>query len=288
MKSLLRLRNILIGLTITLIAGAGYLLSSDKYTEAKLRTMQDEIPPTEQVDLRGLREIQASGGPIINFSELKQKLDLYKKVIIVDAMREDHGYIKDRPTTFFGYNKHDPDIRYPLRRLLYTGTIKVRKDLVIPEKEMAAKWGFDYKNINIDSKVLTIDKSVDEFVAFFDQLPNDVWVHFHCRLGKGRTSMMLVMLDTMRNAPQVALKDIVKRQFLLGSENLFNTAARRSGTYTSTTLENRKKFIEKFYDFICQRKAGGIQQWSIWNLKEAEKNHTSVDFGANPSFHEKL
>jgi len=35
---------------------------------------------------------------------------------------------------------------------------------------MAKRYGFGYKKIQIDSKVLTPDESVDEFVAFFDHL----------------------------------------------------------------------------------------------------------------------
>ena len=169
---------------------------------------------------------------------------------------------------FFGYQRIHPDLRYLLRRLIFTGTIGVRHNLIMSEAELAKKYNFEYKNIRIDSKVHTPDDAVDKFVTFFDNLPKDVWVHFHRRLGRGRTSMMLVMLDTMNNAPKVALHDIVRRQLLLGSENLFSTMARKSGTYTSATLEKRKKFIEDFYGFICQRKAGGIQHWSEWRHQQ--------------------
>ena len=81
--------------------------------------------------------------------------------------------------------------------------------------------------------------------------------------------MLLAMLDVMRNAPTVSLNDIVKRQHLLGSVDLLNTTVWKKGaTYTKRQLENRKKFIEKFYVFICQRKAGGIQLWSEWNRQK--------------------
>jgi len=77
---------------------------------------------------------------------------------------------------------------------------------------------------------------------------------------------MLAMYDIMRNAPLVALKDIIKRQHLLGSVDLFDTIAWRKsrGTYSSDGLKRRKKFIEDFYTFVSQRKAGGIQRWSDW------------------------
>lgn len=275
MKLRFKLKKIIIVSALVFICSATYFLSTDRYSQAKFRTMQDQIVPHEELDLTGLKELQASGGAIVNFPELKKKLAHVKNtIIIVDAMRQYHGYINNDfftevPTTFLAYERHDPDIRHFTRRLFMTGTTHVRQDLVIFEKNLAEKYGFGYENISIDSRVVTPDEGVDAFVRFFDSLPENTWVHFHCRLGKGRTSMMLVMFDTLKNAPKVALKDIVKRQFLLGSENLFNTIARSSGTYYSSTLQKRKKFIEDFYAFIVQRKSGGIQKWSEWRKAQS-------------------
>ncbi|MBY0500539.1 MAG: hypothetical protein K2P93_00870 [Alphaproteobacteria bacterium] len=250
-----------------------YLLLTDDYTDAKFRTMQDELPSSEKFDITGLRELQASGGPIVDFSDLKKKLShVQKNIIIADGLWEFHGYIYNIPATYFGYQRATPDLRYPLRRLLFTGTTEARRELVIPESEVAQQYGFHYINIKIDSKVRTPDKAVDEFVHFIDNLPENTWIHFHCRHGKGRTSMMLIMLDIMKNAPQVALDDIVKRQRLLGSEDLFDTRDWKKGTYTSETLERRKEFIKQFYEFICQRKAGGFQRWSEWRYFVTQKS----------------
>jgi len=269
MKRLLKGNNIFIGAAavgaFALAIGLTYLLFTDAYSQGRFRTMQDEISSHHKVDLTGLRAIQASGGPSINFPDLKKKLAHIKRdIIIVDSIRQYHGYIGDIPTTFFAYESQHPDWWHLMRRIIYTGTAQIRPELVTSEASIAERYGFSYKNIKIDSKVITPDEAVDEFVSFIDDLPQDAWVHFHCRLGRGRTSIMLIMLDIMKNAPDVALQDIVMRQYLLGSENLFNTVARRSGTYHSATLTRRKRFIEDFYAFICQRKAGGIQKWSEW------------------------
>ena len=82
---------------------------------------------------------------------------------------------------------------------------------------------------------------------------------------------MLVMFDIMKNAPKVALKDIVLRQHFLGAPDLLDTTIWPKGTYTKKQLEDRKKFIEDFYEFIVQRKSAGIQQWSDWALYQKEK-----------------
>lgn len=270
-KTYLKKRVLFIGggtFILAVLSTLFYLISTDDYTDAKFRTMQDTIPSSEKIDLTGLRELQASGGPMINFPDLKKRLNpANKNIIIIDGMRENHGYINTIPTTFFGYHRRKLSTRYFIRRLLFTGTTQPLPERTSSEIEMARKYGFSYKNIKIDSRILTPNASVDEFVTYFDQLPESIWVHFHCRHGKGRTSMMLVMYDIMKNAPKVALTDILKRQHLLGSVDLTNTIAwktKKKGNYTSRTLKRRKKFIEDFYAFICQRKAGGIQRWSDW------------------------
>jgi len=258
---------------ILLISTCIYLLSTDEYTDASFRTMQDNIPTDKSVNLTGLRELSASGGPILAFPRLKKKLGFVKKpIIIIDGMKEHHGFIQGIPITFFGYHRHKPELRYILRRLFFTGTSSMKPELIVQESEMAKQYGVGYQNIRIDSKLVTPDDAVDEFVAYFDKAPENTWFHFHCRHGKGRTSLALVMFDIMKNAPKVALEEILKRQYLLGSVNLLDTAVwRNNSTYPSKSLKRRKDFIIQFYAFICQRKTGGIPTWSAWRKQNSEK-----------------
>ena len=273
-KRIVNLKSIKNGAALLLLLGLFFLVyfvSTDDYTYAPFRTMQDRISSAKQLDLKGLRELQASGGPNINFDDLKKRLSHIKShIIIVDGTYQTKGYIKNISTAFLNYQSKDTDIRHFIRRLIYTYSLKERPELVIPESEVAKQYGFDYKNIRIESKCISHDKAVDAFVNFIDTLPENTWLHFHCRHGKGRTSMMLTMYDIMKNAPTVSLKNILKRQYLLGSVDLSNTKVwkKKRGTYSSETLKNRKNFIEQFYNFICQRKAGGIQKWSDWRRQQ--------------------
>lgn len=275
MSKILNKKNIFIfcGMVMACaLLAVAYLISTDTYTDSKFRTMRDPIASAEGVDLTGLRELSASGGPILDFRVLKNKLSFVTHpIIIVDSMKEHHGYINDTPITFFGYHRRSPDLRYLLRRLVFTGTTGVRSDLIRQESDLAKQYGFGYANIRIDSKLVTPDATVDEFVEYFDKAPKDAWFHFHCRHGKGRTSIALVMFDIMKNAPNVPLEHIVRRQHLLGSVNLSDTEIwRKKSTYPSKALKRRKKFIHDFYAFISQRKAGGIQRWSEWKAQHVE------------------
>ena len=273
MRKTLKKKLLLVGITFTLLLGIVVALFFDAfYGGDNFRTFQDPISSSENVNLTGLRNIQASGGNAPRFADLTRRLKHIKKdKILVDVKCEYHGYINSIPTTFLGYGLSKPGLRRYIRRLLWTGSFDERPHLVTTEAEEAKKYGFIYRAVTIGSKFAATDDNIDDIVNFFDTLPKDVWVHIHCTNGKGRTSTILAMLDIMHNAPQVTLADIVKRHLLLGSVDLFNTTVWTKGTYSKDQLVARKKFIINFYDFICQRKAGGIQRWSDWHLQKANK-----------------
>jgi hypothetical protein len=232
--------------------------------------MQDKISSIENIDLRGLRELQASGGAAPCFADLQKKLSHIKQPkIIVDAKAESPGYIAGRPISFYRYDVSGLRLKHFIRRLYYTGTIFERPDFIISAPEEAKKIGFGYTSVHIGSRFIAPLEKIDEIVALFDSIPEDTWVHIHCRNGHGRTSMLLTMLDIMRNAPTVPKVDIFKRQHLLGSVDFNDTTVwPNKPTYNKKQLEDRKKFVENFYEFISQRKAGGIQLWSEWNRQK--------------------
>jgi hypothetical protein len=266
MKKFFSFKNILILGGITSTIGFLLFIFFEAFFSLNFRTTQDTIWSMQPVNLTGLRELNASGGTSIRFPDLKRRLGHTEgPKIIVDGINEFHGYVKGIPSTFFAYQNSHPHWKYYIRRLIFTGTTDVRPDLMVSEAEEAQKNGFAYVNIKVGSKFITSPETIDELVRVFDSLPENAWIHFHCHYGKGRTSMMLVMYDIMKNAPQISLAEIVKRQHLLGSEDLLNTVVWKKGSYTKEQLEQRATFITDFYNFICQRKAGGIQNWSAWH-----------------------
>ena len=235
------------------------------------RTMQDPLSSAEPVDLRGLRELPYVGGPLTPLSELQKRFEHVKEPkIIVDGVHGKYGYVDGIPDSYLAYRQESPSWKAYLWRLFYTGTLKSQPLLIVPGQEAAKRYGFAHRSFSIGSKYLSRDEDIDEFVAFLDTLPENTSLYFHCIHGKGRTSMMLVMADIIKNAPKVALKDIVKRQYLLGSVDLFDTTSWTRSTYGTKMLKDRKKFIENFYDYICQRKSGKAQRWSEWNRQKNE------------------
>lgn len=267
MRRFLTKRNALIGTGFISVIVFLLFIFLDAFYGSNFRSMQDPILTLKEVNVTGLRDLHASGGTSVRFWDLKRRLShVTGPIVVVDGMAEYHGYIDGIPTTFFGYQREgSPSFKHFIRRLIFTGTTDVKPELVTSEAETAKEQGFDYKKVNVGSKFIETDENIDEIVDFYDHLPEDGWVHFHCAHGKGRTSILLIMLDIMKNAPTVSVEDIVKRQHLLGSEDLFNTTVWPDGTYDRKRLEARKKFIQEFYQFVCQRKTGGTQTWSEWH-----------------------
>ena len=283
MKQFFKLRNILIAGILSAVIGLCFFLFYEAYFNSNFRTTNDEIVFTQGLNLRGLRELKASGGPSVRFSDLKRKLShINDPVFIVDGIDEFHGYIYEIPSTFFAYQKSNPHWKYYIRRWIYTGSTDVRPELVVPEAIEAQKYGFSYAHLKVGSKFISSDETIDNLVNVLENLPANTWVHFHCHYGKGRTSMMLVMYDILKNAPLVSIENIVKRQYLLGSENLLNTDVRKGGSYTKKQLEDRKMFITQFYDFICQRKAGGVQKWSTWHRHQTTPTASTTLLHSKP------
>lgn len=271
MQKLLKKKYALALVIIGLFIGFIYFVFLDAYDMKKFRTMQDKISSSEVVDLTGLRGIRASGGYLPRFPTLAKALNHFKgDKIIVNAEFEITKYVKGLPITLLGYENKELALKYYIRRLVFTGTTEVRPDLIHSELIEAKKYGFIYKNLVIGSRFKTHDENVDELITLFDNFAQKAWIHFHCTHGKGRTSMLLVMLDIMINAPKVALKDIIKRQHLLGSVDLSDTVTWLKGGYTTKQLETRKRFIEEFYEFVRQRKAGGNPRWSDWQRQQKQ------------------
>lgn len=265
MHRLLKGARIILGTILVLFIGFSVYLYVDAYPFAKFRTTQDPIYATERLDLSGLKDLKASGSNAPLFAQLQQHLsDVKSKKIICDVREGEYTYLKGIPLRYFGYHYQHPELRHFLRRLFYTGTFQAHSKGLRGEEAEANAYGFHYVRLPIGSRYVTPDEDVDHFVAFIESIAEDTWIHFHCDKGKGRTSMSLVMYDIMKNAPGVSLKDIVKRQHLLGSEDLGDLTPWQGGSYSKEMLTKRKRFIEEFYAFICQRKASGLQKWSAW------------------------
>lgn len=262
-KVLIILSFLILSLTI-LIAW----IMMDGYRVYRFRTSQDEIPIASGVDLTGLKELNLSGSNQIVFRDLHRKLkEINLPVYVFDLSSNSPGYIGEFTADFFGYPLQSPKIKHYIRRLLILGQLDVKESNLRTEAQMASKYRFHYLHIPLKARAIPQSDFVDAFVNALENISQPAWIHTDCQSGRGRTSLAMAMIDIIKNHDKVTLENILKRQYLLGSQDLADTSLWRNGTYTQQMLNERKAFIISFYHYIKQRKAGGISSWDEW--KEA-------------------
>jgi hypothetical protein len=105
---------------------------------------------------------------------------------------------------------------------------------------------------------------VDDLMTFFENLPQEATLYFHCIHGKGRTTTFLVLYDIFKNHKKVPLLDIINRHYCFGRENLFDTALWKNGCWTQEALIARKNFVEHFYAYMNAEDGYTHQTFQKW------------------------
>ncbi len=94
-------------------------------------------------------------------------------------------------------------------------------------------------------------------------LPENGWAHFHCEAGRGRTTTFMVLYDLLRNAKQVSLEDVARRQQLLGYD--FDVLRPNNPEdWRAPYTADRIAFVRAFYEYARANPGGRPQLWSEW------------------------
>ncbi|CAO4834252.1 MAG: hypothetical protein CNLJKLNK_00120 [Holosporales bacterium] len=132
------------------------------------------------------------------------------------------------------------------------------------ERAVVESLGVHYKRFSVTDHKRPTDALLDDFINFFQNLPPDVWLHFHCRGGSGRTSSFMIMVDILKNAKTDSLDKIVSRNNKMGnSKKIFDISQIPSNKLHDGIV--RRDFLIKFYEFA--KTAYGKKTWSEW-IKE--------------------
>ena len=205
--------------------------------------------PTYQPSTEGMDNIYASGSTSFfedEFRSLVEELKAVakgKKVVIVDLRDESHAFVNGIGVSWFGYlnwgnygktmdeivadehERFDSLMGKELRTYTMANDTKNAKsfrdigvvDRIVYEDDLVAELGCDYLRITGPDHSWPAPEKVDELINYVkEQGKDNVWLHFHCSGGVGRTGSFLVMYDKIRN-PHVPMKDIVFRQAMTGS-----------------------------------------------------------------------
>ena len=268
--------------------------ASDGLTNFRLMTDDWHVDARGKEPTRaGLDELNASAGgqpssaalTTLREKILEQMPDA--KIIVVDLRQESHGFANSLPVSWYvKYNaanagkdtaEVEADECERLKNLrgvettfepLGNADTKIFKPVtIIPrvvqtEREACEQLGIEYKRFAAADMQFPAPEVVDEFIQFVATLPENVWLHFHCQAGHGRTTTFLVMYDIMKN-PDVSLAEICKRQYLLGGSNLL-LEPDGDDRYSQMSRDRAKK-IRLFYEFVQGTRSEQIGlQWSEW------------------------
>jgi hypothetical protein len=252
----------------------------DGFRLSYFRTCQDSISQSSKAtDTRGLAELPISGSNRIIFDDLKQRLSHVRgKIYLVDLTGGGQEYYRSQyPMDFLGFDSKNPDLlKYQIRRFLINGWHEFKQQEYVKEEIVAREHGFEYISLYQERRDIPTKTMVDDLIKLVDTLPKDGWLHFHCRGGKGRTTSLMVMVDILKNGRQVSLEDIVKRHYLLGGINLFDTKVWKMGTYTKEQLLKRKNFIINFYKYVNDSDGYGARSWLSWCQKNGLRAYVKL------------
>ncbi len=267
-----------------------------------LRFMTDEFTKTltPAPSCQGLEALRSSASAEFSGSGLVMIRDKIRTaaggdvvIYVVDLRKEAHGFVNgDVPVSqYMKKNRGNADLNaaavkqaegkwlqslvgkelnfVPLgktdTKLFTARSIKVEQ--VESEEALAARLGMRYKRIPITDQTAPADEDIDAFMAFYKSLPPNAWLHFHCHAGHGRTTTFAVFYDILSN-PDVALEDIVARQYALGGTNLF--APGKKDNWKGREMRKRAQQIRRFYAYVqANRKTQYVQTFSQWVKKNA-------------------
>ncbi|WP_225729234.1 MULTISPECIES: hypothetical protein [unclassified Nocardia] len=199
------------------------------------RAIQETLPPGRHidVDLRQETHLYVNGMVVSWYGPGDDaNMGMSKQAVLNLQDQRARQLRDDREITFGGpHGKPVPPITGP--RTVQT------------EQQAATEAGMEYAYFPVPDRHMPDPGTVDDFVAFVRDLPPDTWLHFHCRAGHGRTTTFMALYDMMRNAKQVPLADILRRQYLIDPPH--------AGTKGAANLEKESAvhpFVDQFYQYV--------------------------------------
>jgi hypothetical protein len=245
-----------------------YWIMADAIWMSYFRTCQDPVTQSlKGVNLQGLKDLPVSGSNRLLLDDLQKKLrHVEGPIYVVDLTGGGQTYYQGKyPIDFLGLDSKHPELlQYKLRRWFVMGNAPYDPNLFVDEKTVVESYGYTYVDLYQKRRETPAGDMVDRLIQLVKNLPKGAHLHLHCRGGKGRTTSIMVLIDIIINGREVALEDIVKRHYLLGGINLFDTKVWKNGTYTKDQLNRRKEFIENFYDYVNDPEGYDHMSWVDW------------------------
>lgn len=263
---------------------------------------RDVVPgydPNYMPSRKGLKELNASASANFSTSGFDGLLSSLRKlhqgpITIVDLRSETHGFFNGMHLSHYGLQnwaniglnleetmeKEHGEIHGALGKVIVGETIDSDNNYVPinpmdinvttaqTEVEACALRGVGYIRFNSLDHAFPSDSNIDRFFSFILSLPDNVWLHFHCKAGKGRTSTYLTIFDMIRN-PDLSLRDAAYRQYKLGGEFILDDGSKPNEKEWKIPLkQERVEMLELLEQYIKEnRKNNYAVKWSEWKKR---------------------
>ena len=271
------------------------------YTHEISKKLTRFMDPSQQPTRQGLDSLNISGSAQMSVPEFKVMLKELKKVTNgpvydIDLRQETHGYFDGQAVSWYGLrdwcnvDKKDNSaaiLKEERMRLLAAKhsrngvivadvvagkydkyaknpqAIQVREAQT--EEEIAKSLGVHYYRITARDHIWPQPQYIDQFIRFYQNLPANAWLHFHCEAGAGRTTAFMAMVDIMQN-PSLSLAEILQRQYLIGGNYVaYIIKHPKAADYKADLYADKARMINWFQKYVRENKKNNYQMpWSDW------------------------
>ena len=128
------------------------------------------------------------------------------------------------------------------------------------ERALVQSKGFSYLRLACPDHCWPPADVIDTFISFASSLEGDVWLHFHCQAGSGRTGAFMTIYEMMQK-PDAPVEEILRHQAETGSGNLLD----RANPEKSYAQKERCVLVRAIYLYIQENHVTGYAiKWSDW------------------------
>lgn len=198
------------------------------------------------------------------------------KIIIIDVRMERHGFDEGLPVEwkkkldFASLNKSLQEIIDEEKEKLKILKEEKKRE-VLTEESVVAKNEFDYVRLPTLDHSHPSNEMVDKFLELIKNNPN-TWIHIHCHVGKGRTTLFMILYDMFFNAKQLDFDKILERHKKNKGEDFLKYLSKpKLKAEKKELFENRYNFLKEFYRY-CKDSDPKKVSWQEWlkpkNIKE--------------------
>lgn len=248
--------------------------SNEEKLPQSFRATNLKTSSNEKINMHGLKELKISGSAQFSSNNLEcmiKEIPCFPFAII-DLRREPHGFMNG---VAFSWANASVDKTVSSKQLILIEHKMIRSiplhtaltfykpknftltpSSVCSELDLLKGMDLPYVRIPVGDDLPT-SENIDLFVEFIKNQPSNLWLHFHCDHGTGRTTTFMIMCDMMKSAYKVDSLNIVNRQCML--------ASMKPEIYTEFKNQHRTDFLLKFHQYCSENYPNFDITWSAWS-----------------------